>query len=245
MPPGNFVPQGPHVGPGGPAGPQQPGAGTGWAGTSGIGPAAPWDDERGLNRLKNLDRRPVPPVPHGYVAPRDHEHGLEIQKDWLYYEMAPELVQDRMDLYRDNLMRHQEPPAWLTLQPHQDLREWSSIVQEDLAVEPWAIHAFKEVLQGGPFGVYEANRILAHLMKDSSSSSRSEGSKSRWLYKACNESLEAMRNWEDWDCEAQQKLGRLYVKHDQGKFYWIETRGHHASTFGKGSSSSGGHTGWR
>ena len=198
----------------------------------------------GLNKLRNLHEREVPPVPDGYCVPRDHEHGLQIQRDWLYYEMAPELVQDRMDLYTENLKRHQSPPSWLTLQPHEDLRNWSSIVEKDLEVESWAIDSFKEVLQTESLGVFEANRILAHMFKDSSSTSRKQMSRSKWTYTCCNEALGAMRNWEDWDCEIQKSLGKVWVKGDDNKWYWGDRPSSRPS--GKGGDSGWSYaTGWR
>ena len=198
----------------------------------------PWDMESGLNRLKHLEaleRYDPPPAPHGYHVPENQTQVLEMQREYVLWEMAPELVDDRMRIYHENLQRLHVRPPWMTLLPATDLRNWAPILQVQLQVEPFAVDALKEVIATPHFGTYEANRIIAHMLKDSDSSSRDPLARSKWLNKTCNESLSAMREWLDWDCEAMRRLGMAWKRGDLNKWYWVD-----ASTLAWDPQSSGG-----
>ena len=96
-----------------------------------------------------------------------------------------------------------DPPT-----PTEDLRNCSKVVNVDLEVDQQATRSLVEVIQQA-YGPYEGNRLIAHLMKDSSSTVKPDRCPSRWLSGACRESLESMANKEDWDCAHQKSFGRV------------------------------------
>ena len=67
-----------------------------------------------------------------------------------------------------------------------------------------AIADFREVIDSGGYGYYEGIRIIAHLLKDTAKPAWYRGP-SAWLHSASNESLTAIRNWRDWDCNHNGK----------------------------------------
>ena len=118
----------------------------------------------GINRLKDLDQKEVPKVPEGWWCPKVHDEYLELTTKFLWHTVAPELIYQRLEIYDENVKRHRVPPFWMVLKPEKDLRNWSTLVQEDVGIEEFAIDALKEVLGYETLGFYEANRILAHML---------------------------------------------------------------------------------
>ena len=199
-----------------------------------------------MNRLRTLETHPGYQVPQGYPVPRSHTDLLELQKNFLRHEVAPELIEDRLNIFDENLRRFRTPPAWLTLEAQQDLSDWRNLVVEVMKVEDFGINAFKEVLVHKSLGRYEANRILFHLLKDSYTKRDHEEvyrpSKTKWMYSCSHEAQSAMRNWQDWDCEYMKRLGKRWVKGDNGRWAWEDAR---TSSSARSSSTWGGHRGFR
>ena len=96
-----------------------------------------------------------------------------------------------------------------------DLRQWSGVLRE-LEIDASAQMPLKTLAdEGSGWGVYEVNRILAHLFKDTASAI--EGSqvlprKSAWVNRACSEALAALRNMEEWDCDHQRASGLVWTQ---------------------------------
>ena len=203
-----------------------------------------WDTESGLDRLKGLENRDKldpPPPPRGWELPSNQTEFLEMQLDYLWTTVTPELVQDRIDLYYQNVEASNSPPLWMTLMPQTDIGNWSSVLQNELMLEPFAITALRDVIKTPRYGTYEANRIIAHLLKDSDSSYRTSGRTSAWCYKCCTESLMAMRQWEDWDYVHQRNLGLVWTQADAfgKKYHWSHPSSSWSSSWSGYESSAG------
>ena len=74
----------------------------------------------------------------------------------------------------------------------------------DQQIDGGAIADLREVIDSGGYGYYEGIRIIAHLLKATA--------KLAWyrrpsacVHSASNESLTAIRNWRDWDCNHNGK----------------------------------------
>ena len=104
-------------------------------------------------------------------------------------------------------------PSWFTLKPATtDGSAWNSFLKQHMAIEEWAYEALGEVGSQRNLGQFEVNRIIAHLVKDSSSQTQAERHcPSKWLMKTTTESLKAMRDWTSWDAGEQAKKGLEYV----------------------------------
>jgi hypothetical protein len=94
-------------------------------------------------------------------------------------------------------------PTWMTLEPPTDLRIWAPILGEQ-QVDNYAITDLREVIEFGGHGYYEGIRIIAHLLKDTAHPAWYRGP-SAWPHSASNESVTAIRNWWDWDCNQNGK----------------------------------------
>ena len=64
---------------------------------------------------------------------------------WMYNTVAPELIQDRVDLYAENIKRIDEPELWSVLETLPNLQNWAKVVQQDTGLEGYAIDQFKLV----------------------------------------------------------------------------------------------------
>jgi len=166
-----------------------------------------------MKRLENFERLVPPAAPADLDHPGDHRAVLMHMRNNLRQTVAPELIEDRLDLFVENLGRMNNPPAWTTLEPPKDLVCWKWLLEEHMRIEQWAVEPFIELVRGGRLGYQEACRILAHLVKDSDSGSTWSSSSSKWLYRCCHEALEAIRNWQDWDSEHLKGKGK---GHDKG-----------------------------
>ena len=245
--------------------PEQPSCvwGVGWRGTECFTPYAEreaWDSQSGLDRLAGLENRErldPPQPPPGWPLPKTHEGFLELQNDYLWTTVAPEVIQDRLDLYYKNEVARSHPPPWMTLMPQTDISNWSLVLQNEILLEPFAIGALRDVINFPRYGTYEANRIIAHLLKDSDSVSsyRCGRRASRWCYKCCNEALAAMRQWQDWDYVHQRSLGLVWTQADAfgKKWHWSHPSSSSSSSWSGYESSAGSsssrsqsrHRGWR
>ena len=121
-------------------------------------------------------------------------------------------------------------PTWMSFEPPPDLRIWAPILKE-LNCDKKAIGALVEVIkdpQYGGCGYYEGCRVIAHITKDTASSSWTSGP-SQWLFTACHESFNAIQNLKDWDCRYN------------GKQQWSSTSwnscGNHSGSSGSGAAS--------
>ena len=100
-------------------------------------------------------------------------------------------------------------PSWMTLKLPPDLKVWAPILEE-LTLDNRAVKGLVEVITNvhdGNHGYFEGNRIIAHLLKDTAHSEWRKGP-SAWLHGACSESMTAMLNWADWDCEHNGRSSR-------------------------------------
>ena len=176
---------------------------------------------------------------------------MKLQSEYFQWEHASPQQEERLHLYLTNLERVNSPPSWCVLAPSRALIEWQDVIQNELGVnDSNAVTAMKDLLPK-PFGPYEMNRMFAHLLKDSSSSSRTskpdEGWKrSKWMASSCNESIRALKNWSEWDCQEQWKKGLEYKPFDgpHGKltWHWVPKDSGYSST---SSSNKRDHQGWR
>ena len=168
-----------------------------------------------------------------------------------------QLIQDRLDLYIKNDVARTHPPPWMTLLPQKDLSDWSLVLQNELLLEAFAVEALRDVINFPGYGTYEANRIIAHMLKDSDSvnSYRMGWRASRWCYRCCNEALSAMKNCDDWDYVHQRSLGLVWTQVDAWgkKWHWSHPSscssspwsGHESSAGSSSSRSQSRHRGWR
>ena len=156
----------------------------------------------GIGRLRNLNVDP-PAGPVTLAANPTHMDVLTDMQMSLRSSCAPELIADRLSLDQMNLRHLREPPAWMTLRPPETLRNWKAVVEEELNLDEPAVRDFVALVQRSRLGYQEGCRLLAHLLKDSESSSWSS-SPSRWLSSAVAEAHNALSNWEDWEPQGRR-----------------------------------------
>ena len=99
--------------------------------------------------------------------------------------------------------------VWMTLRPPPDLKVWVPILQEQ-EIDNDALGSLVHVIthaHDGNHGYYEGIRIIAHLLKDTAHPEWRKGP-SPGLHGACSESMTAMLNWADWDCEHNGRSSR-------------------------------------
>ena len=199
---------------------------------------APWEGQVGLMKL-SLEFLPTegPPPPHGPSLIGDiHEY-------LLVSSVADELGGPRNERVKELLDSREHPPAWMTLEPSSDIIEWKEVLEAVRGMDERAIQAFVRVLKspGGHSGFYEANRILFHLLKDTTSASTSSGRVGPWMQRATTEALEAISNYLEWDAEHQRGLGKVWTSYEgprrQTLGFWAarpSTQGHSSSSGGRG-----------
>ena len=162
-----------------------------------------WTQEWGLDRLRDLP--PAPPAPQGLVDGGEHRQVLRHMQEALEQAAEPEWIHDRVAIWRSVPEHLVNAPTWMTLMPDQDLKCYKSILQDDLNLDWTSIGSWVELVRNGRLGYQEGCRILAHLVKDSSSSSwRSTSGPSGWLARATAEAQEAIANWREWDAPPPQ-----------------------------------------
>ena len=142
---------------------------------------------------------------------------VEVQE--LLQEYLHEILEDHEDLDERGahiakiLRLRARNPSWFTLKPlERDHSCWRSHLDEHLQLEQYALESLGEVGGTEPLGQFEVNRVIAHLLKDSTSQRQdARHCPSRWLQRACTEALEAMRDWPSWDAEEQRRKGLQYL----------------------------------
>ena len=194
------------------------GAEVGHRGPPGPFAPRPWQESVGIARLQNLlEPLNVPGCPPTHDPPENIEQYQELLQDYCKDTLEDEdAVQERADRIMAIRTLKAERPSWLTLAPaYQDARCWRPYILENVEyLEPRALAWLGEVATTPDFGQFEVNRILHHLFKDSTSQKMAErASPSKWLHRACIESLTAMREWDLWDCDRQRAQGLIWV-HD-------------------------------
>ena len=108
-------------------------------------------------------------------------------------------VLQRLEVLRQYRDRWERPAPHQALKSSENLREWTQLILEDREwPDQGCFNAFSQVLHAHRFGGCEGNRILYHLLKDSSSSQRSWRDPSRWMERACREALRAMGEPDLW-----------------------------------------------
>ena len=154
-----------------------------------------------MQRLQNLDLSQCPSV-----YPDDMD-----ENPFAFHTFMQSMHMALMDLekkYTSNYMHLTKThPTWMTLEPPADLRIWAPILGEQQN-DGGAIADLREVITSGGYGYYEGIRIIAHLLKDTEHPAWRKGP-SAWLHNATSESLNAMRNWKEWDCQYNGKQSWL------------------------------------
>ena len=159
-----------------------------------------------MRLLDNIDLSNCPPYPDDM-----ENHPWLVESFMMSMHMALKDCPDAslLDLEKKHVANRAHlahtSPVWMTLAPPQDLKVWAPILLEQ-QIDNYAITDLREVIESGGHGYYESIRIIAHLLKDSEHESHWRNGPSAWLHKACNESLKAMLNWDEWDCEHNGKM---------------------------------------
>ena len=180
------------------------------------GPPPPWVNRVALQRLMNITEFEAPPGPPRAVGVGIPENMLETQELLIDYCREtipdPQALEERTQVIMNVQTLHNSNPPWLTLKPPEDGRCWKRVVSEICELEDYAFENLQHVATFEGFGQYEVNRILAHLLKDSTSQQQRERHcASKWVQRACQESLQAMAEWSVWDADRQRNQGLEYV----------------------------------
>ena len=168
-----------------------------------------WSQITGMKLLENID---LNNCPWNYPDDMDN-HPWLVESFMMSMHMALKDIPDDslMDLEKKHVTNRAHlarRPVWMTLAPPEDLKCWAPILLEQ-KIDEQAISSLLQVISSahsGSHGYYESIRIIAHLLKDSEHESHWRNGPSAWLHKACNESLKAMLNWDEWDCEHNGKM---------------------------------------
>ena len=132
-------------------------------------------------------------VPHLCQRPGEY---LQFFRDHARLHIEGELLEDREDIWEQEFCL-EYLPTWVTLEVPGDLRNWRSVLREDLQIDKRAIRSFEVLVRKGPRGFHEAARALAHCLKDKKGPGHS--SPSQWMQTTCQEALEALESPEMWE----------------------------------------------
>ena len=100
-------------------------------------------------------------------------------------------------------------PGWMYLKHlasdegpgHQEMIGWMKVIENDLGCEPAAVSLYRRLMAfEHPYGMFEANRNLAHCMKDKTGSGGHARQHDNWtgyLMNNCKDSQGALENWEN------------------------------------------------
>ena len=170
-----------------------------------------WSQITGMKLLENIDMDNCPRYPEDM----DDEPWL-IENCMMSMHMALKRCRPDdviMDLDKKHTVNSANlwsgPPPWMTLKPPPDLKVWVPILKEQ-EIDNDALGSLVHVIthaHDGNHGYYEGIRIIAHLLKDTAHPEWRKGP-SAWLHGACSESMTAMLNWADWDCEHNSRSSR-------------------------------------
>jgi hypothetical protein len=152
------------------------------------------------------------------------EEFLKALRQYAIDAIDPEVLYDRRDIGDDEPVEG-TVPDWMylrgkTLESHKHFHHWCKVIKEDLQCDDRACQSFIKLFNmnppGAPHGYGEACRVLAHIFKDKSKAPDDVigGPRgwSRFLQKACEETVEALENhadvkglkhstssWKDWN----------------------------------------------
>jgi len=166
--------------------------------------ATPWDQKQHIERLAFLSALVPGPVPPGPVPHPDEEPEQFIMFFRQHAEAYcdRELLDDRKDIWKNEMGSLEDLPTWMTLKPDPELKIWKDILLDDLGVDPRALQPFVALVRRGHHGYQEGCRLLAHLLKDKDLSSqcyRTSSSASSWMHRASHECHEALDNPKVWE----------------------------------------------
>ena len=125
---------------------------------------------------------------------------LEHMRALLVESEAPELLQDRQDVWSSYNHHLEDLPGFWTLAPDESLCCWREVLEGDLKCDFRSLECFVNLVRTDLYGYMEGTRLLYHLIKDSSKSSwRDAQGPAAWLAKGVLESKEAMADKAAWD----------------------------------------------
>ena len=170
--------------------------------------AAQWNQSIGMQRLQNLDLCGNPGL-----SPEDMEDSpwaLHTFMESMHMALSNMRDESLLDFEKRHITNYahltKKHPIWMTLEPPTDLKIWATVLN-DQQIDEYAITDLREVIGFGGatgLGYYEGIRIIAHFLKDTEAPTWRNGP-SPWLHNAASESLNAMRNWQEWDCRHNGK----------------------------------------
>ena len=204
-----------------------------------------WDKKFGVCRLTSL----------GDEAPCTGPQGPSLQtgvpmEDWLWalhthatWNIEPELLEERWNLWRQVPEDVRDAPEWMTLAPHPELRNYEKLLMEDLELNGQALGPFVSLVRRGELGYSEACRVLYHGLKDKKNfkdprydrgpdgRDRDPDAQSKWFKKTAEEAMRALDNPLAWDEPRPHQGTKGWSK---GK----EPEGPHGTSTGSSSTNS-------
>ena len=224
-----------------------------------------WDNKVGIGRLTFLGFLP-PPVPAGVPrlpneATEDPDLFLHGLREHARATVDPELLEDRKEIWEGQWDDVAWTPAWMTLEPQPDLRNYEGILTKDLKLDKRALDPFVSLVRRGDRGYSEACRALAHGFKDKQRGphdtlrfnvdeygrDKDPEAKSKWFKSAAEESLDALDDPDIWEKgpEATMHLAKQdwsKGKSKGGKKGWSSRSWYENASTWQGTSSSSSST---
>ena len=193
-----------------------------------------WGSQEPLSRLQFLaalvpGRAPDPESPEFVQPDGDMDQYLQALQSHAERFVDAELLEDRQELWAAAPAHGPDVPGpvvpdYMYLQgqsreSHLRFQHWAQLVKQDLQCDDRSCGLFQELFSknppGAPYGYNEANRVLAHMLKDKAKPQQDLVSPDRpwsgFLSKACREAIEALdchehvkdlrnpkKSWEDW-----------------------------------------------
>ena len=136
----------------------------------------PWKQAQFIQRLSFLPQLgdlPEAPESHFYapkgfvphLCQRPIEY-LQFMRDHARLHIADDfLLDDREDIWEQEFCL-EYLPTWVTLEVPGDLRNWRSVLREDLQIDKRAMRSLEALVREGPRGYHEAAKALAHCLKN-------------------------------------------------------------------------------
>ena len=114
-----------------------------------------WDRKIGLHRLRSLGDEPPPAAPDGPFMDAGVPMDLWVWRlqQHATANIAPELIEDRWNIWRSTREDVLDAPAWMTLAPPPDLRQYEKFLREDLDLDKRALNPFVTLVRMGRLGV--------------------------------------------------------------------------------------------
>ena len=164
---------------------------------------------------------PYPMWPERTWNPHTDKEGpvtdLEIEtaalREFARYWIPPEWRGDRERVWRETpwgpgLQGSSDVPGWMYLRHlasaegpgHQEMVGWMQVIERDLGCKADAGSLFRRLMaMSPPYGMFEANRNLAHCLKDKTGSgghARQQNDWTGYLMNNCKDSIGALESWE-------------------------------------------------